>query len=368
MRRTALALARRRHSPIHRRLSSQARPPPPDFDAMDALFTFVPELADDPPALIARSRETLRPMGHGDDCVRLLLPGDTDGGDNDDASLAAALGLLTLRRTAVLQIHNPSARNALSGKMMAELADAVARLEDPRVHGALNAVILAGTGGWFCAGADLRVAQKQLASNDAGTAMSALMVDTLTRFRRLPLVSFAVVEGGAYGGGAELATSCDYRVVEASAIVQFVQARMGVSPGWGGGARLYKLVGRQHALRLLCTATKTSAEDAVALGLADLVFDKQREASEHKILDFVAAFDQVEPGACRSYLCFRCCCWCCSCSVLTDLFDRTRGPTRPEASHHERRRREPRRLGCVRARRVQVALGRTGEHARARVV
>lgn len=275
--------------------ASSSASTPVDFDAMDALFTFVPALADDPPALVARSRETLRPMGRGDDCVRLLLPGAAA-----TTTALAARGLEALRRTAVLEVHNPSARNALSGKMMAELADAVAQLEDPRVHCELNTVLLAGSGGWFCAGADLRVAQKQLASNEAGTAMSALMVDTLTRFRRLPVVTFALVEGGAYGGGAELATSCDYRFVEASAVVQFVQARMGVSPGWGGGARLYKLVGRQHALRLLCTATKTSARDAVALGLADLVFDAQSEASEHQILDFVAAFDQVEPGACVS--------------------------------------------------------------------
>ncbi|TYZ57751.1 hypothetical protein PybrP1_007760 [[Pythium] brassicae (nom. inval.)] len=256
---------------------------------MDALFTFVPALADDPPALVARSRETLRPMGRGDDCVRLLLPGA-----DDTNSALAARGLEALHHTAVLEIHNPSARNALSGKMMAELADAVAQLEDPGVHRELNAVLLSGSGGWFCAGADLRVAQKQLASNDAGTAMSALMVDTLSRFRRLPLVSFAVVEGGAYGGGAELATSCDYRFVEASAVVQFVQARMGVSPGWGGGARLYKLVGRQHALRLLCTAAKTSAHEAMVLGLADLVLHGQKRVitnADDVSLDDLAAFE-----------------------------------------------------------------------------
>lgn len=282
---------------LTRRCSSSASASAPrtpegfiDFDAMEGLFAFVPELANDKPALVAQSRETLRQMGRLDDAVRLVLPPDA-------SPTLARLGLASLRKAAVIEIHNPSARNALSGKMMAELADVVTRLEDPNVHRDLNTVVLTGTDGWFCAGADLRVAQKQLTSNEAGTAMGALMVDTLTRFRRLPLVSFAIIEGGAYGGGAELATSCDYRLVDTNAVIQFVQARMGVSPGWGGGARLYKLVGRQHALRLLCTATKSSADDAVALGLADLVFDAKREASEHKILDFVAAFDQVASGA-----------------------------------------------------------------------
>ncbi|GAB9466547.1 Ethylmalonyl-coa decarboxylase [Globisporangium polare] len=260
---------------------------------MESLFTFVPELAHDKPALVTQSRETLRQMGRTDDTVRLHLPSSSSSSSNAIHESLTYLGLDALQKVAVVEVHNPSARNALSGKMMAELADIVTRLEDPLVHSGLNTVILKGTGGWFCAGADLRVAQKQLTSNEAGTAMGALMVDTLTRFRRLPFVSFAIIEGGAYGGGAELATSCDYRLIDAKAVIQFVQARMGVSPGWGGGARLYKLVGRQQALRLLCTATKTPPEEAVRLGLADLVFDAEQEPKEKKILGFVAAFDQV---------------------------------------------------------------------------
>jgi ethylmalonyl-CoA/methylmalonyl-CoA decarboxylase len=258
-------------------------------------FTFVTELAHDKPALVAKCRETLRQMGRDDDGIRLLLPSDEDNGDALKRSIDA-FGLEDLTKVAVIEIHNPSARNALSGKMMAELADVVTRLEDPQVHSKLNTVILKGTGGWFCAGADLRVAQKQLTSNEAGTAMGALMVDTLTRFRRLPLVSFAIVEGGAYGGGAELITSCDYRLIEGNAIVQFVQARMGVSPGWGGGARLYKLVGRQHALRLLCTAAKTLPEEALRLGLADLVFYADTEAKDKLIHAFVSPFDAIASG------------------------------------------------------------------------
>lgn len=295
MRSSARLLQRRiLHLPPQSRFRSLSALPPPafiDFDSMSNLFAFVPELAHDKPALVAQSRETLRQMGRADDTVRLHLPSSISTHES-----LAYLGLDSLQKVAVVEIHNPSARNALSGRMMAELADIVTRLEDPLVHSGLNTVILKGTGGWFCAGADLRVAQKQLTSNEAGTAMGALMVDTLTRFRRLPLVSFAIIEGGAYGGGAELATSCDYRLIDSKAVIQFVQARMGVSPGWGGGARLYKLVGRQHALRLLCTATKTSPEEAVRLGLADLVFYTEQEPTEKKMLDFVAAFDQVASG------------------------------------------------------------------------
>ncbi|OWY98404.1 hypothetical protein PHMEG_00030846, partial [Phytophthora megakarya] len=169
-------------------------------------------------------------------------------------------------------------------------------LEDPNVHNKLNSVVLKGSGGWFCAGADLRIARAELNSPEAGAAMGGLMVDTLTRFRRLALVSVAAVEGGAFGGGAELATACDFRIMESNAVIQFVQSRMGVVPGWGGGARLYKIVGRQNALRLLCTAEKISPERAMQMKLVDDIFHATSvEASNSAITSFVEPFDAIAP-------------------------------------------------------------------------
>ncbi|KAG3205450.1 hypothetical protein PC128_g1439 [Phytophthora cactorum] len=262
---------------------------------MAGLFAFVAELADDHDALVDRSREVLRNLSRSDNRVALYLPfSPPSSAVNVHSPLPEALR--ALNKTAVVVIHSPSARNALSGKMMAELADIVALLENPDVHGKLNAVVLRGTGGWFCAGADLKVAQQELTSPEAGAAMGALMIDTLTKFRRLPLVSVACIEGGAYGGGAELATACDFRILEAKAVIQFVQVRMGVSPAWGGGARLYKIVGRQDALRLLCTVEKLSSQRALELKLADFTFDASSDSAEVAICSFLTPFDVITPA------------------------------------------------------------------------
>lgn len=248
------------------------------------LFGYVSDMTGDPTQLIARSKETLRLLGGCDDYVRLHLP-----------STFTNLELTTsLPRTAVIEVHNPSSRNALSGKMMAEFADVVTTLEDQSVYQKLCAVIVRGNGGWFCAGADLKVAKQELSSRNAGTAMSALMADTLNRFRRLPLISVAVVEGGAFGGGAELSTSCDFRLMADNAVIQFVQARMGVTPGWGGGARLHKIVGRQHALRALCSAEKITPKTATAMGLVDRVIPSDNV--EQACIDFLRPFDESIPG------------------------------------------------------------------------
>ncbi|KAJ3317677.1 enoyl CoA hydratase domain-containing protein 1, partial [Gonapodya sp. JEL0774] len=67
----------------------------------------------------------------------------------------------------------------------------------------------------------------------------------------------------AIGGGAETTTACDFRVMHPMATVRFVQAKMGVVPGWGGANRLTRLVGAKEALRLLGTTENINAEQAL---------------------------------------------------------------------------------------------------------
>lgn len=73
------------------------------------------------------------------------------------------------------------------------------------------------------------------------------------------------------GGGAELTTACDFRVMSSQARMQFVQLRMGTSTGWGGGSRLVDLVGRRTALDVLLSMRRLSASDCQLLGLCDVV-------------------------------------------------------------------------------------------------
>jgi ethylmalonyl-CoA/methylmalonyl-CoA decarboxylase len=180
-------------------------------------LSFVNEKGVKVSELVAKSKDVLRCLGRKNDYIKLYLP--------EEAQFPS------LSKTAVIEISNPDARNAFSGKMMAELADVVDELEKEEIQSKVTCVVLRGKSRWFCAGADLLVAKEQLSSREGGVAMGALMTDTLTRFRRLPLVSVAAIEGGAIGGGAELATACDFRLMDETAFIQFVQSRMGVSPG-----------------------------------------------------------------------------------------------------------------------------------------
>lgn len=203
-------------------------------------------------------------------------------------------------KIAVLTLENWESSNALTGRMMCELNDRVLHLADTSLHPDLVGLILTGAEGTFCAGADLNFAAAELETAEDGALMSALMSTTLQQLRQLPLVSVAAIDGFAVGGGAELSTATDFRVMTPSSSVRFVQVKLGVSPGWGGGGRLTSLVGRRMALRLLGTGTPTPAVTALSIGLADHVAPEGVAALE-AATDFLQPYaDQANPAAVRA--------------------------------------------------------------------
>ncbi|KAF9113028.1 enoyl CoA hydratase domain-containing protein 1 [Mortierella sp. AM989] len=129
----------------------------------------------------------------------------------------------------------------------------------------------------YCAGLDISAAKTTLLSSQAGSEMSTLMVSSLTRFMRLPLLTIAAIEHAAIGGGAELTTFCDHRCMSETAKIQFVQTEMGVVPGWGGASRLLNIVSRSQALRLLGAAEPIQGgQEAVQCGFAQISAPAQK--------------------------------------------------------------------------------------------
>ena len=148
---------------------------------------------------------------------------------------------------------------------MCQLEEAVWELERWQPG---RGLLLHSAGDIFCSGGDLDTVRALCRPGDGGR-MSAFMQAALARLAALPLVSVAVVAGRAIGGGAELALATDFRVWTPAGRLQFVQARMGLLTGWGGGARLAGLVGPRAALDLLLSCRPVGAEEAGGLGLAD---------------------------------------------------------------------------------------------------
>lgn len=175
-----------------------------------------------------------------------------------------------------LVVDRPEARNALDPATMEHLAEAVDRLARAAD---VRAVVLAGGGGRFLSGGDLK-ALKALRAPEPAAAMARTMQRALAALAALPVPVIAAIDRYAYGGGAEVALACDLRVATHDAVICFRHGDFGVTTAWSGARRLEALVGRSRALRLLWTSAEVSAGAAKAMGLVDLVAPAGQTASD----------------------------------------------------------------------------------------
>lgn len=167
---------------------------------------------------------------------------------------------------ATIWLDSPKTRHAMSVGMMIELADAVRALEG--WDGGI--VRLAPTGlGMFCSGGHLGQVVDHLLDPEGAEAMARAMGAILDALWNLPQLVVAVVPGPAVGGGAELLTATDVRLVASDAWVQFRQAALGVATGWGGARRLVHHVGESLALRWLMQSPRLDHRALAAAGWAE---------------------------------------------------------------------------------------------------
>lgn len=194
------------------------------------------------------------------------------------AALPAGPGAIRVLSDAditTIVLDHPGARNALSPGMMVQLADVVAGL----VAAPPRTVLIGGAGPAFCAGGDLAAVQQHLLEPGAAAEMQAFMAAACDALQALPSLVIAAVEGAALGGGAELLTACDLVYCAPTARMGFIQAAMGVSPGFGGARRLVAQLGSRRAVDLLTRSRPLEAEDAFRLGLVDKIVADPWEAA-----------------------------------------------------------------------------------------
>jgi enoyl-CoA hydratase len=189
-------------------------------------------------------------------------------------------------------IDRPQAKNAVDGPTAEALAQA---LRDFEADAAANVAVLAGSGGTFCAGADLK------AIGDALSGRANPLHDDMTRTApmgpsRLLLSKpvIAAVDGHAVAGGMELALWCDLRVMEETAVFGIFCRRWGVPLIDGGTVRLPRLIGMSHALDLILTGRPVHAQEALSIGLANRVVPQGEARTQAQALaGQIARFPQV---------------------------------------------------------------------------
>ncbi|HEX5726294.1 MAG TPA: crotonase/enoyl-CoA hydratase family protein [Longimicrobiaceae bacterium] len=187
----------------------------------------------------------------------------------------------------LIGLNRPEARNAVDRETAAALAEAFRAFE---VDAEARVAVLHGTGGHFCAGADL----KRLAAGE-GNRVEPSGDGPMGPTRLRPAKpTVAAIAGHAVAGGLELALWCDLRVMEEDAVLGVFCRRWGVPLVDGGTVRLPRLIGLGRALDLVLTGRPVHAGEALAIGLVSRVVP--RGAAKEAALELareLAAFPQA---------------------------------------------------------------------------
>jgi len=187
---------------------------------------------------------------------------DTDATSELAVLEATADGVVTV------VLNRPEKRNAFNAELIGALRE---RFETLREQETVRVVFVRGAGGVFSAGADLewmREAVDRTVDDNRDDAMR--MAVMLKHLHDIPALTCALVEGGAYGGGAGLVAACDMAVATAGAKFSFSEVRLGLIPATVSPYVL-AAIGPRRARRLFASGEMFDAEAARSFGLIDEV-------------------------------------------------------------------------------------------------
>ncbi len=173
-----------------------------------------------------------------------------------------------------ITLNRPEALNALSPDMIADLGRAVLSCRSEEVR----AVLISGTGGAFCAGADVKDFVNELdQGGPAGLSQhlkelaSLLHRDVVLGIRRLEKPVIASIDGVAAGGGFSLMLACDMRIASSTSRFLMAYANIGATADGGSTYLLPRLVGAGRAMEIYLASQPISAQSALEMGLVSEV-------------------------------------------------------------------------------------------------
>jgi methylglutaconyl-CoA hydratase len=193
------------------------------------------------------------------------------------------------RGIARVTLSRPERRNAFHEALVAALGEAFAGF----AHNPPRAVILAGAGKSFCAGADAdwmrRAAQWSQPEN---LADATRLSDMLAAIDACPCPVIAQVHGAAMGGGAGLVACADMAVAHPETVFAFSEVKLGITPATIAPF-VIRAIGPRAARRYFLTAERFGAGQALAMGLVHEV----NEQPEQVVEEWISALLGNAPGA-----------------------------------------------------------------------
>lgn len=197
----------------------------------------------------------------------------------------------------LLTLARGARRNALSRDLIAALRQA---LDDAAAEG-VRAVVIAGEGPAFSAGADFA----DLEGDASDEAFDAAMSGLTGALRESAAISFAAINGACVGAGLDLALACDFRVAAPDAVFSLPAVRMGILYNPRRLAQILPMLSRATAARLLLLAERLDRDEALAGGIVTHVSDRPGEGAViEAALDLAAkaaALPALAQGAAKAF-------------------------------------------------------------------
>ncbi len=193
---------------------------------------------------------------------------------------------------ATVWLNRPEVRNAFNEATIAELdASFVALAADERVR----AVVLAGRGTAFCAGADLHWMKKMAGFGfEENRADAEVLAAMLHRLYTLPKPTIARVQGPAFAGGMGLVCACDIAIASTDAQFRLSEVRIGLTPATIS-PYVINAIGERAARRYFLTAEAFDATEALRIGLVHETVAPH--ALDERVAHLAAQLVQGGPGA-----------------------------------------------------------------------
>lgn len=181
-----------------------------------------------------------------------------------------AVHLEMLGPIALLRLDNPLKMNALTPSMLVSIDTHFDALDRDKT---VRCIILTAEGNRaFCTGADIN-AWGDLKPAEFARRWVRDGHRTFDKIARISKPTIAALCGHAFGGGLELATACDIRIIAPAALLALPETGVGIVPGWSGTQRLMRLLPEPIVKEMALFGRKLSAERAMTLGFVSEVSD-----------------------------------------------------------------------------------------------
>lgn len=166
----------------------------------------------------------------------------------------------------VITLNNPLSANSFGPSEADQLGNILRQKKWREAMG----LIFCSTGRTFCSGGNLRY-YASLKTRAAGLSANRKIRKSLSALAQFEIPSVAVVEGDCFGGGMELLSCFDYIVSAPHCLFGFWQRRIGLTYGWGGGARWLGRLSQAQLKNLTLNPRVVNAYEALHLGMIDEV-------------------------------------------------------------------------------------------------